>query len=78
MTSIDTTLTSTTNTLKKRVRPGLKLNVAQKTFEEQTIQVNRNSEASYVIQNHPRFTDHSEFSYSTQKEIRPDFLQRLN
>jgi len=66
MTSIQTK--PTMNSLKQRARPGLKLNVTQNTFDEEKILVTRNSTASYVIQNHPKYTDHHEFSYSTQKK----------
>jgi len=68
MSTLLQTTTPAVGGLKQRARPGLKLNVTQKAFEDDNILVNRNSEASFVVQNHPRNTDQSEFSYTTQKK----------
>lgn len=74
MSTILQSSTPTVGTLKQRARPSLKLNVSQKTFEEEKIVVNRNSEASFIIQNHPRNTDQSEFSFTTQKKYEQIFF----
>lgn len=76
MTSLQTP-TPTIGKLKQRVRPGLKLNTAPQSAsaeEEKPIVITMNSSESYVIQNHPRYTDQSEFSYSTQKKYNQIFF----
>jgi len=68
------TSTATTSTFKQRARPGLKLNTTQKTFGEENIVVTMNSNNSYVVQNHPCFTDQNEFSYTVQKKYNQIFF----
>jgi len=67
------TNTSTTSSLKQRARPGLKLNT-QKTFGEENITVIKNSDNSFIVKNHPCFTDQNEFSYSAQKRYNQIFF----
>lgn len=78
MTSLQTTTAPTataTSKLKQRARPGLKLNTTQKAFEEENIVISHNSTESYVVQNHPRFTDQNESSYTTQKKVTQTFFK---
>lgn len=67
-----------TTSLKQRVKLGLKLNTCQKSFGEENIVITNSSETSYTIQNHPRFTDQNEFSYSTQKKYDHIFFTNSN
>lgn len=61
--------------LKQRARPGLKLNTNQNiTEEEKPVVIKMTSTEAYVIQNHPRYTDQTEFSYSTQKKYSQIFF----
>jgi len=67
-----------TTSLKQRVNLGLKLNTCQKSFGEENIVITNSSETSYTIQNHPRYTDQNEFSYSTQKKYDHIFFTSSN